>query len=166
MKHLVHRSTEFGASLVAVILLCGPAAPFGPIAAQTVPPSQRGDPAMERMGMHNAAHIGSAFIRFKMHPHFRSWREITIRGRGRSDPLAVHIDDDHLIDCHQAFAQSTRCGQDTSIVEPRRDIAIGGDDQASIIEQFADAHDFFAQLPFGLVIRDGVLGVGKWWHER
>jgi len=66
MKCLRRSSTEYGASLFAATLLCGAGALFGPIAAQPVPPNQRGDPAMERMGTHDAGNMRTLFWNFGM----------------------------------------------------------------------------------------------------
>ena len=58
--------TVVEAALATAIILGGAAPPFGASAAPTVPPDQRGDPAMERAGMHSAGNVRTLFWNYGM----------------------------------------------------------------------------------------------------
>jgi hypothetical protein len=66
MGPIVTSSAALRAGLAAAILLCGSAPLFGANPTLTVPPDQRGDPAMERMGMHSGGNIRTLFWNYGM----------------------------------------------------------------------------------------------------
>src|SRR5215510_4007443 len=66
MRSLATHSATLGVGLVASILLGGSVLLHGANLTLTVPPGERGDPAMERMGLHDQGNIRTLFWNYGM----------------------------------------------------------------------------------------------------
>src|SRR5262249_20110541 len=62
--------------------------------------------------------------------------------------VALHIDDDHVVDMHHALAHAGGSGEDAVLIEADRDVSVIGGHPALLVHKPADVDDVLSILLF------------------
>ena len=95
-----------------------------------------------RVCVHNSLHVGAQFVNQQMHADFAG-------NVAASGQLAAFSVNDHQVGgTHSAFAYGRGSNQDTAAVQTNREIAVGGSDEAALMQHAAEIDNFLPIVAF------------------
>ena len=89
-----------------------------------------------RMGVDHGVDVGPHAVDGQVHGDFAA--DVAEAGQA----AAVHVHHHQVFGGHHALADAGGGDEDGAIVEARGDVAVGGGDEAALVQHFADAEDF------------------------
>ncbi len=98
--------------------------------------------------MHNGTRLRALAVDHKVHGDFAGH----LTKPFQAPPL--HVYGDQVLDRHHAFAHTRRRGQNAVLAQPDRNVAVGGRNKPSVVQQLADSDDL---LPNFVCRHDAVL---------
>jgi hypothetical protein len=95
------------------------------------------------VGVNDGLDVRAHLIDQQMHADFAG------DGAAAGDEVAIEVDDDHVFGAHGAFADTSRCHQNSVAVEADGEISIHGCNESPVVQHASVTDDIFPVFAFG-----------------